>query len=124
MFKTFKTSILSISILCSLIFVPLAWGHAVPQKLDPSKDATVPAPAVVSIIFDDELEAPFSKLWIEDKHKQKVGIDGVIDPKNPKRLVLQLSSSTPLPVGIYHVYWVAVARDGHRTHGDYKFTVK
>jgi copper resistance protein C len=29
-----------------------------------------------------------------------------------------------LQAGRYTVHWVAVASDGHRTHGDYAFEVK
>jgi methionine-rich copper-binding protein CopC len=29
-----------------------------------------------------------------------------------------------LPTGNYHVFWSVVARDGHRTEGDYTFTIK
>ncbi|HEY3597249.1 MAG TPA: copper resistance protein CopC, partial [Paraburkholderia sp.] len=44
-----------------------------------------------------------------------------VDPQQPTIV------SVPLPVltaGHYTVHWVAVAADGHRTHGDYSFDVK
>jgi methionine-rich copper-binding protein CopC len=30
----------------------------------------------------------------------------------------------PLPPGRYRVFWSVVARDGHRTEGDFPFRVK
>jgi methionine-rich copper-binding protein CopC len=33
-------------------------------------------------------------------------------------------SLPPLPPATYRVIWSVVARDGHRTEGDYAFTIK
>jgi len=40
-----------------------------------------------------------------------------------ERASLRLALPT-LPSGEYRVTWQAVARDGHRTSGDYTFTIK
>jgi methionine-rich copper-binding protein CopC len=45
----------------------------------------------------------------------------VVDPSNSKLMWVALHALTP---GVYTVTWVAVAADGHRTEGEYTFTVK
>ncbi len=47
--------------------------------------------------------------------------DGRVDPSNPTLLQVSLPK---LPPGIYRVMWNVVARDGHRTIGDFTFTIK
>ena len=44
-----------------------------------------------------------------------------VDPSNSVLLEVGLP---PLPAGTYRVIWNVVARDGHRTTGDYSFTIK
>jgi methionine-rich copper-binding protein CopC len=85
--------------------------------------ATVPAsPPAVRIRFDGALEPVFSKLSVQDGRGRKVDKgDGRVDAADAMLLEVTLP---PLPPGTYHVYWSAFARDGHRTEGDYTFTVK
>jgi methionine-rich copper-binding protein CopC len=47
--------------------------------------------------------------------------DGRVDPKDPTLLEV---SVPPLPPGRYHVFWSVIARDGHRTEGDFPFRIK
>jgi methionine-rich copper-binding protein CopC len=47
--------------------------------------------------------------------------DGRVNPSDPKLLEI---SVPPLAAGTYLVIWNVVARDGHRTNGQYTFTIK
>ncbi len=42
----------------------------------------------------------------------------------PSDAMLLEVSLPPLSPGIYRVIWNVVARDGHRTEGDYTFTIQ
>ncbi len=44
-----------------------------------------------------------------------------VDAGNRKRMHVPLANLKP---GTYTVAWIAVASDGHRTHGRYTFTLK
>ncbi len=97
-----------------------AWGHAIPKEYDPKPDAIVHSVSTISIIFGEELEPTFSTLLVLNDKKQKIAT-GTVDPTNSKKLILK---TPPLKKGHYHVQWVAVARDGHKTHGEYAFKIK
>lgn len=99
-----------------------ARAHAMPVRSSPAAGATLPrAPTSVRIFFDDALEAGRCTLRVEDSHGGVVSRGpGRVDAKNPRLLDVALK---PLAPGTYHVMWIAVSRDGHRTEGDYRFTV-
>ena len=98
-------------------------GHAFPQRSDPRVGSTVSGPVTsVSIWFDSDLEPLFSKIVVKNSSGKQVDKgDSHADPKNDALLIVDV---TPLPPGAYHVYWSVVARDTHRTEGDFTFTVK
>jgi len=99
-----------------------ALAHVFPQKQEPGAGATVAAPAKVRIAFDGNLEPAFSSLTVTDAAGKPVGAaKAAVDPQHPNVIELALP---PLAAGKYTVEWVAVAADGHRTHGDYTFIVK
>jgi methionine-rich copper-binding protein CopC len=79
-------------------------------------------PPAVRIWFDGALEPVFSTLRVEDEGQRRVDNgDARVDPRD--QTVLQVSLP-PLPPGRYRVFWSAVARDGHRTEGNFTFRVK
>jgi hypothetical protein len=47
--------------------------------------------------------------------------DGRVNPSDSTILEVSLP---PLPPGNYRVFWSVVARDGHRTEGDFPFTIE
>ena len=100
-----------------------AWGHAFPQRSEPAVGATVAvAPPRVRIWFDGALEAAFSSLQVQTVSGQRVDRgDGRVDPTDVRLLEVPLP---PLPPGMYRVLWRVVARDGHRTTGEYTFTIQ
>ena len=100
-----------------------AWGHAFPQREEPSAGATVAvAPALVRIWFDAALEPAFSSLRVQTARGQPIPHEeGQVDAGNATLLTVRLP---PLASGTYRVLWSVVARDGHRTEGTYTFTVQ
>ncbi|KKB61845.1 hypothetical protein WM40_20810 [Robbsia andropogonis] len=102
---------------------PLAFAHAHPKTMIPTKDAVVDsAPPAVTINYTEGLAARFSKIDVSDAAGQAVSSGpSTVDPKESTRMSVPLK---PLKAGSYTVHWVAVADDGHRTQGDYTFTVK
>jgi len=120
--QKFKVIVLYIIIFLSGLTAEV-WAHAFPDHSEPRVGATVNvAPVLVRIWFDGALEAAFSTLHIQNTNGQLVDKgDGHVDPSDPTLLEVSLSS---IPSGTYRVLWSVVARDGHRTEGDYTFTIK
>ncbi|SFI39729.1 hypothetical protein SAMN04515618_12140 [Collimonas sp. OK307] len=99
-----------------------AWAHARPETQAPVAGAVVSAPQEVSITYNEGLEPAFSSLVVSNAQgKQVNSAKAEVDATTHKTMRVALPS---LPGGVYQVKWVAVADDGHRTQGSYKFTVK
>lgn len=80
------------------------------------------SPVSVRIWFDGDLEPVFSTIAVQDASGKKV--DKGNGRVNPSDTTLLETSLPPLPAGTYRVIWNVVARDGHRTMGDYTFVIK
>jgi copper resistance protein C len=121
----FKLKFLSLiaALAASVLWAGEASAHAFPEQDTPSAGAVLTqAPATVSIRFDSELEPIFSKLIVKNAQDQQVSQgNGSVDPTNARILATRLTNAAK---GSYHVYWSVVSRDGHRTEGDYTFTVR
>jgi methionine-rich copper-binding protein CopC len=106
-----------------LAFPGASEAHAFPDHSDPRVGATVSgSPSDVRIWFDGDLEPVFSTIAVQDAGGKKIDKgNGRVDPSNSTLLEVSLP---PLPAGTYHVFWSVVARDGHRTMGDYTFVIK
>jgi methionine-rich copper-binding protein CopC len=104
-------------------FPGISWCHAFPDHSEPKVGATISAsPARVRIWFDSNLEPAFSTITVENAKKERVDEkDGQVNPTDPTLLEVSLPS---LPAGTYHVIWSVAAMDGHRTQGDFTFTIK
>jgi methionine-rich copper-binding protein CopC len=107
----------------ALLAAHFAWAHAYPKHQEPAAGSTAPTTIdAVVIDFDDRLERAFSSIAVTDEQGKAVtGGNSEVDSSDSKRMSVGLS---PLKPGAYAVAWVAVAADGHRTQGHYKFTVK
>jgi methionine-rich copper-binding protein CopC len=101
----------------------LSQGHAFPDHSDPRVGSTVSSsPTTVRIWFDSDLEPAFSTLMVHSSNHEMVDKrDSRVSPDDPKLLEVSVPR---LPPGTYRVIWSVVARDGHRTTGDYTFTIK
>jgi methionine-rich copper-binding protein CopC len=113
--------ILLLMFLCAL--PRLSYGHAYPDHADPKVGAEVSiAPVRVRIWFDSNLEPLFSMIIVQDASGKKVDSgDGRVSPIDDTLLEVGLPA---LAAGTYRVIWNVVARDGHRTSGDYTFTIR
>ncbi|MDR3400714.1 MAG: copper resistance protein CopC [Pandoraea sp.] len=98
-----------------------AWAHAHAVSSEPAAQATVAAPKSVRVTFDSALEGALSKLSVVDAQGKPVTQAKPELDAARKTLTLSLPA---LPAGDYQANWIAVASDGHRTQGNFKFTVK
>jgi methionine-rich copper-binding protein CopC len=100
-----------------------ARGHAYPDHADPRVGATIKvSPDHVRIWFDSELEPDFSTIMVHNSENAMVdNRDGRVNPSDATLLEVSVPR---LPPGRYRVIWNVVARDGHRTEGDYVFSIK
>ena len=114
-------TLLFLAFLCTL--PELSLGHAFPDHAEPKVGSVNSAvPSSVRIWFDSNLEPAFSSIIVQDANGKKVDKgDGRVDPSDATLLEASLPS---LPPGAYRVIWDVVARDGHRTNGDYTFVIK
>ena len=123
--KTSLISLLKIALAAAAasVLAQSAWAHAHPKQQTPGVGATVGADQKqVSIEFDDALEPAFSVLQVADAHGKSVTSGrSSVDAGDKKHMTVALQALKP---GDYTVAWVAVAEDGHRTQGHYRFTVK
>src|SRR5208283_5025918 len=112
------------SLLFFLLALPgVSQGHAFPDHSDPRVGSTVSvSPTTVRIWFDSEMEPAFSTITVQDANGRRVDKgDGRVDASDATLLEVSMPS---LPPGSYRVIWNVVARDTHRTMGDYKFTIR
>ncbi|MFC0401277.1 copper resistance CopC family protein [Paraburkholderia rhizosphaerae] len=106
----------------TLLIAQSVFAHVFPSKQEPGAGTTVSAPAQVKITFDGPLEPAFSTLSVTDVTGKPVSTGKAsIDAQQPDVITVPLPA---LAAGHYTVHWIAVAADGHRTHGDYSFNVK
>jgi methionine-rich copper-binding protein CopC len=111
-----------VAALLALLFAAPAFPHAFPLRADPRVGSTVAdAPAKVTIWFDGEIEAAFSKIEVYDAENRRVDKnDARVDTTRTKLEVDLL----PLPPGKYHVHWSALSVDTHVTEGQFNFTIR
>lgn len=68
------------------------------------------------------LEPAFSTIVVQDANGKKVDRgDGGVNASDSTLLETSLPLLSP---GTYRVIWNVVARDGHRTNGDFTFSIK
>ncbi len=111
--------ILPIAALALLAAAGEASAHAHLLTSAPAAGATVAAPKQLSLGFSEKLEPKFSGLELTKADGAKVAVTAAVADK-----AITVTPSAPLAPGAYKVTWHAVAADGHKTNGDYGFTVK
>jgi len=116
---------LGLMMLAMVLAATDASAHAFPDHSEPRVGSTVgrdPGPSQVQIWFDGEIEPVFSTIRVENENKERVDRgDGGVSVEDHRLLTVRIPLLAP---GKYRVYWSVVARDGHRTEGDYPFKVK
>lgn len=101
-----------------------ALAHAFPDHSSPQARATVDTASThIKVWFNGRIEPEFSTLIVKNAAGAQVsaGTEGV-DTAN--YTLLETSLPKALPAGKYVVYWRVVAHGGHRSDGQFAFTVK
>jgi len=99
-----------------------AFAHAKLVTSEPAAEATVAAPSVVKLHFNEAVEAAMSKV----KLSGPVGaLEGLAAPApeagDDKTLLVTLPK---LSAGRYQLTWSTMGHDGHHTQGTFQFTVQ
>ena len=99
-----------------------AEAHASLVSATPASHSNVAAPKQITLRFKEALAPKFSRFDLMRADGSKVAVTTQVAPKDRKTMVgVGLS---PLAPGVYMVMWrAAAADDGHRTKGDFTFTV-
>lgn len=101
-----------------------ASAHAHLKTETPAADSVLTAsPTELSLGFSEGIEPNFSKITLTDaSHKTVQTGKMVLAANDNTQAVLPLPAA--LSAGQYIVSWNVVSVDGHKTHGQYSFTVK
>lgn len=118
-----RRAVLTAAPLALLAAMPAARAHALLQKTEPGRRATLrAAPAAVRLWFNERLEAAFSEIAVSGPDGRPVTSErATLAPDNPKLLILALP---PLGPGEYTVAYKVLSVDGHSVQSGYRFTVK
>jgi len=88
----------------------------------PAVDGTVSAaPNVVTLRFNERLEAAFSSVVIRDAEGKQVDKKDANVDKSDRRILRV--SVPPLASGLYKVEWQVMSADTHKVEGDFTFRV-
>ncbi|HEY1844579.1 MAG TPA: CopC domain-containing protein YobA [Buttiauxella sp.] len=103
---------------------PAAFAHAHLKHQYPAADAAVTAaPQALTLDFSEGIEPNFSGVIVTGPQEAKVKTGAVKrNEKDSKQLIVPLEES--LKPGDYSVDWHVVSVDGHKTKGNYRFSVK
>ncbi|TCL75983.1 copper homeostasis periplasmic binding protein CopC [Rhizobium sp. BK251] len=117
----------SFSMLLTAVLVGVAgpaMAHAHLQSAEPAADTSVAsAPGSLSLTFSEGLNLPFSGVDLTDAKGAAVET-GKASLSGADGTVLTVPLDTSLTAGSYKVHWHVLSNDGHKTEGNYSFTVK
>lgn len=101
-----------------------ALAHAHLQQQTPAANSEVsPAPQTLTLNFSEGIEDNFSGVTLKGPNQQTITIGKAVrNGTDKKQLVVPLTES--LASGLYTVEWHVVSVDGHKTKGQYQFSVK
>jgi methionine-rich copper-binding protein CopC len=120
--KQLKALVLTCVVAGASLCSAYAVAHPRVQVSVPGADTTVAAPKEIVVTFTEPVEESFSKMTLTAATGKEVGVGKLtIDAANPATLHLEVPS---LAAGKYALQWIAVARNGHRTNGEFSFLVK
>ena len=114
------TAFAAFALTAGLAAATQASAHAAFVSASPAANATVSAPKEVSVTLSEELSSKFSGFDLMKADGAKVPVKTTV-AKDKKTLVAAVPALAP---GAYMVMWHAVAADdGHKSKGDFNFTV-
>jgi methionine-rich copper-binding protein CopC len=99
-----------------------ALAHAHLKSASPNPDATVAAsPSELDLTFSEGIELKFSGAKIVGGAAAATG-QAAFKQGDDTTLVVPIAK--PLPAGVYTVDWHVLSKDGHKTQGSYRFTIR
>ncbi|AHG22152.1 hypothetical protein Z042_22880 [Chania multitudinisentens RB-25] len=116
--------LIAIFILSVGLSVQPALAHAHLKLQTPAADSTIsPAPNMLTLSFSEGIEPNFSGVKITGPDRAVVKTGKLsLAANNNKQINVPLE--VELVAGKYNVSWHVVSVDGHKTKGQYSFTVK
>lgn len=98
-------------------------AHANLDHAEPKVGSTVnQSPKEVKIWLSQSVEPAFSTIEVFDSAGKQIDKkDSHVDKSDKTVLIVSVPDLGP---GTYKVVWHVVSTDTHKTHGDFKFTVK
>lgn len=103
---------------------PSVWAHAHLQQQIPAANSEVsPAPTALTLNFSEGVEPGFSGVTLTGPDKRIIPVGKAARSESDKaQLIIPLNET--LGGGLYTVEWHVVSVDGHKTKGQYQFSVK
>ena len=119
--KTFvqKLAALATAPLMALAVTGAAQAHAELKTSTPAAKATVASPANLTLNFTESLTPKFSSATLTMADGSAVAAKSTASGKT-----VTTTPAAALTPGAYKVMWAVVASDGHKSSGNYSFTVK
>ena len=107
-----------------ILTAPAVFAHAHLKHQNPAADANVDAaPQALTLNFSEGIEPKFSGVKITGSKQQDVKTGPVKRNENDKtQLIVPIEQA--LTPGEYTVDWHVVSVDGHKTTGNYHFSVR
>ncbi len=101
---------------------PLAFAHASLVESFPAKGQTLTgSPAEIHLTFNEHVEPRFCRIKLVSSAGKNFDADRPsADKTKPNAIVAAVPVLQP---GTYSARWTAVGSDGHKTHGDFSFTI-
>ncbi|EMF0805486.1 CopC domain-containing protein YobA [Klebsiella aerogenes] len=110
--------------LSAMLTTTSAFAHAHLQQQIPAADSTVSAsPQALTLTFSEGVELSFSGVTLTGPQNKPVAT-GKLARSDGNKAQLTLPMTEPLAAGEYTVEWHVVSVDGHKTKGQYHFSVK
>lgn len=103
---------------------PSVWAHAHLQQQIPAANSEVsPAPTALTLNFSEGIEPGFSGVTLTGPDKRIIPVGKAARSESDNaQLIIPLNET--LGGGLYTVEWHVVSVDGHKTKGQYQFSVK
>ena len=101
---------------------PLAGAHASLVDSFPAKGQTLSgSPAEIHLTFNEHVEPRYCRIKLRSNDGKNFDADRPsADKTRPNAIIAAVPVLRP---GTYRAVWTAVGSDGHKTHGDFSFTV-
>ncbi len=123
--RTIAGRVLSAAVfLSAMLTTASAFAHAHLQQQIPAADSTVSvSPQALTLTFSEGVELSFSGVTLSGPQNKPVAT-GKLARSDGNKAQLTLPLNEPLAAGEYTVEWHVVSVDGHKTKGQYHFSVK